>query len=281
MNEKLVASAFFEKPLVAALVADADISYISIRVLLWLVTKDQDHVIDVNSLEDLARDVALRQSGLTGEVFNFLYILKKQKAPKCLPYTFRGSTVEFSGRSRVLQTDMSVLEIDQLSILVRMYTPEEALSKDILHKRWYEKRLRCLARRFHRRLTEVQFIEMILRKHQKRKDKGVLLYRPGTNFWISVEYGEQLESEDDIRNAYLLGTRRAYETLTRLPRMCDFCGSVDECDRKHLRCAKCRTASYCSRACQTLHWCHREKCTPFPSPRESFNQPRKMKSLFN
>ena len=278
MYEKLLASAFFEKPFVAAWVAATDIPFIiSLPVLLWLITKDKDSdVMDaMNSIEEVHRDMALRKSGLTGEVFNFLYISKNNKAPKFLPYIFKGYSVEFSGPSRTLETNMSVLEINQLSLLVRMYTLEEALSKKVhngivyhLHKHWYEKRLRCLAHRFHRRLTEVQFVEILLRKHQKicalNGDKGVIYSE--YNSWIHIEYGEQIEpEEEDIRSIYLLDTVRAYNNSTRLPRMCDLCGSVDGSERKHLRCSICRTASYCSRACQTLHWyTHKEMCTPLP-----------------
>jgi hypothetical protein len=280
--EKLITSAFFEKPFVDALVCAVDIPYtIPIRVLLWLITKDQDDVIDImNSLEDLARDVALRRYGLTGEVFNFLYFLGKQE-PLGFPfYRFRGfcSSIEFRGASKVL---------DQLSLLVRMYTPEEALSKKVhngtiyhLHKHWYKKRLRCLARRFHQRLTKVQFVELMLRKNQRRNEDLVRGKR------VSVKYGEQIEpdEEDDIRDSYLLGTTRAYKTSTRLPRICDFCGAVDESNRKHLRCAKCRTASYCSRACQTLNWyTHREICIPLPyiSKREFYRSATKDEYITN
>jgi ethanolamine utilization protein EutP (predicted NTPase) len=304
--EKLITSAFFQKPFVTKLVADVDIpDIISLPVLLWLMTKDRDvdvlavinnivDVLDAINIEE-HRDMALRKSGLTGEVFNFLYIIKNYKAPKCLPYTFKGYNVEFSGPSRTLETNMSVLEIDQLSLLVRMYTLEEALSKKVhngivyhLHKHWYEKRLRCLARRFHRRLTEVQFVEILLRKHQKRcalnGDKGVV-YRHEYNSWIHIEYGEQIEpEEEDIRSIYLLDTLRAYDNSTRLPRMCDLCGSVDESDRKHLRCARCRTASYCSRACQTLHWyTHKAICTPLPyiSKREFYRAATKDEHITN
>ena len=44
-------------------------------------------------------------------------------------------------------------------------------------------------------------------------------------------------------------------------RSCAYCGKSNRCDQRRLTCTKCRCASYCSKSCQTRHWCiHKITC---------------------